>query len=55
MCIHSCGLLESNHGMLQLVQIQSKFALAMASHGYILRAHMNECTLCNDAMVFYNV
>ena len=28
-----------------------KSALAVASHGYILGAHMNECTLLNNVML----
>ena len=55
MCIHSYGPQEYNYGMLQLMQIQSKFALAMTSHNYILGAHMNKSTMLNDAIVFYNV
>ena len=42
------GPREYNHAMPQLVHTQTKFALAIASHGYILGAHMNEHTLLND-------
>ena len=36
--------------MLQLVHIQIEYALAPASHGYIIRAHMNKCTSLNNVM-----
>ena len=37
--------------MLQLVHIQIECALVVASHGYILGAHVNTCTLHNNAML----
>jgi hypothetical protein len=42
--------LRYNHGMPQLVQIWFEFALAGASHGYILKIHIYECTLLNTIM-----
>ena len=36
--------------MPQLVQSQTEFAISTASHGYILGAHVNECTLPDDVM-----
>ena len=44
---HSCGPWEYNHGMLQLVQSQSKFTLVAASCDYIVEAHINGCTMLN--------
>ena len=38
--------------MPQLVHIQIKFAIATASHGHILKVHMNEHTRLNKVMNF---
>jgi len=44
------GTREYNHGIPQLVQIQTESSLAATSHAYILKVHMNECELLNNAM-----
>ena len=36
---------EYNYGMPQLVQIQIKRVLVVASHGYILGSHVNKLAL----------
>lgn len=41
---------EYNHEMAQLVHIQCERALVVASHDYILEAHMNEHKLFNIVM-----
>ena len=50
MCVCLCGPQEYNHGMPQLVQSQTEYALVAASHDYILKAHMNKGTLFSTVM-----
>lgn len=50
-CIHSCGSQEYDNGLLQLVHIQSKCALDATSHGHILKAHTNKCTMLGNVML----
>ena len=50
MRVRSCGLQEYNHGMPFLVHIQIECALVVASHSYILGAHVIERTLPNNVM-----
>ena len=40
----------TNCGIPWQIRFETKFALVLKSHGYILKAHMNEHTLLNNVM-----
>ena len=52
MCVHSRRPWEYNHEMPQLSADSVLIWVHWASHDYILKAHMNECTLFNNVVIW---